>query len=144
MQTAEASLKIFQRFDIRPHSESYELSLKTSLTIKPEGLLMHVSTRKDRQALQYTQSNVTLRRDDDKTSPQATSDDLGKKPMSIFYGSNAGTCKALAYKLKGEASMHGYNAEVAVLNTLSTGNLPKDQPVAMITASYEGQVRSVG
>lgn len=60
--------------------------------------------------------------------------------MSILYGSNAGTCKALAYKLQGEARMHGYNPDIAVLNTLSTGDLPTGRPVAIITASYEGQV----
>lgn len=133
-------MQIFQRFDVRPDSDTYELHVKTSLTIKPEGLFMHVSPRKDRQHLQYSDSRGAAQRVEGQTVSAALESASGTKPMSIFYGSNAGTCKALAYKLHGEAKMHGYNPDIAVLNTLSTGFLPTGRPVAIITASYEGQV----
>ena len=56
-------------------------------------------------------------------------------------GSNAGTCKALAYKLKGEATRRGMIVEIDQLNSVASGDLPRDRPVAIVTASYEGQVR---
>ena len=61
-----------------------------------------------------------------------------KSPMSILYGSNAGTCEALAASLAGTASSHGYSPKVIPLDN-ATGTLPKDQPVIVITSSYEGE-----
>lgn len=62
----------------------------------------------------------------------------GLKPMSIFYGSNTGTCSTLAARLAQDAVIHGFEAKVDTLNSV-TGKLPKDHPVVIITASYEGQ-----
>ena len=61
-----------------------------------------------------------------------------KKPMSVFYGSNTGTCEALAQTLANAASGHGYSARVAPLDS-ATDALPHGEPVVIITASYEGE-----
>ena len=58
--------------------------------------------------------------------------------MSIFYGSNAGTCEALAASLAGTASSHGYNPQVTSLDN-AIGKLADDRPVIIITSSYEGE-----
>ena len=60
------------------------------------------------------------------------------KPMTIVYGSNTGTCQALAQKLSTEARRRGYAADVKEMNA-AVGVLPKEQPVVVITASYEGR-----
>lgn len=61
-----------------------------------------------------------------------------KRPMSIFYGSNTGTCESLAQTLANAASSHGYDAHVATLDS-ATDNLPRQQPIVIVTASYEGE-----
>jgi len=58
---------------------------------------------------------------------------------NALAGSNAGTCKALAYKLKAEAGRRGMNVHIDHLNSIGPGGLPRDRAVAIITASYEGQ-----
>lgn len=55
-------------------------------------------------------------------------------------GSNSGTCEAFAQKLASTATAHGCKADIKTLNTAASGSLPKDGPVIMITASYEGKV----
>lgn len=74
----------------------------------------------------------------DKKIEKMTISGGAKKPMSIFYGSNTGTCEALAQTLANAASGHGYNARVAALDS-ATDALPRSQPVVIITASYEGE-----
>lgn len=58
--------------------------------------------------------------------------------MKILYGSNAGTCEALAASLAGTAANHGYRPEVVPLDS-GVDNLPTKQPLIIITSSYEGQ-----
>ena len=73
-------------------------------------------------------------------APQVRKEKLAKgKPISIYYGSNSGTCEALANRLASDAANHGFRADI--VDTLDTAkdNLPKDRPVAIVTASYEGQ-----
>ena len=73
-------------------------------------------------------------------APQARKQKLTKgKPMSIYYGSNSGTCEALASRLASDAANHGFTADI--VDTLDTAKdkLPTDRPVVIVTASYEGQ-----
>ena len=39
------------------------------------------------------------------------------------------------------AEQRGFNTEIEDLNAVAAGNLPTDRPVAIVTTSYEGQVR---
>ena len=61
-----------------------------------------------------------------------------KSPMTILYGSNAGTCESLANSLAGTASSHGYNPTVMTLDN-DTRRIVKEQPLIIITPSYEGE-----
>ena len=60
------------------------------------------------------------------------------KPMTILYGSNTGTCQSLAQRLSSQARKYGFRADAKELDA-GVGLLPKEQPVVIITASYEGQ-----
>jgi hypothetical protein len=57
-------------------------------------------------------------------------------------GSNGGTCKALAYHMLETAAAHGCHGKIGVLNEIANGEVPKDGPVIIVTASYEGNVCS--
>lgn len=61
-----------------------------------------------------------------------------QKPMTVLFGSNSGTCEGLAQKLASTAGSHGYSASVKSLDSI-IDKFPLDQPVVIISASYEGQ-----
>ena len=50
------------------------------------------------------------------------------QPMTILFGSNSGSCESFAGTLASEASLDS-----------AVGSLPNDQPVIIITTSYEGK-----
>jgi cytochrome P450/NADPH-cytochrome P450 reductase len=58
--------------------------------------------------------------------------------MTILFGSNSGSCESFAETLASEAPLYGYNATVATLDS-AIDSLPNDQPIIIITASYEGR-----
>ena len=59
--------------------------------------------------------------------------------MTILYGSNSGTCEVLAHTLAADARAHGFTASTVDTLDSAKQNLPTDQPIVIITASYEGQ-----
>ena len=61
-----------------------------------------------------------------------------QKPMTILYGSNTGTCESLAQTLANSALSRGYKPMVQTLDS-AADKVPKEQPVVIVTASYEGQ-----
>ncbi|KAF1993752.1 cytochrome P450 [Amniculicola lignicola CBS 123094] len=131
---------LLQNFDFRMDDPSYELKIKSNLTIKPEGFNMRASLRKgiSVMSLQHTLSGAPT--DDNGAIPTPPDSDKAQPDggrITILYGSNTGTCQSLAQKLAAEAGARGYQAS---LNDMDSGinALPTDQPVAIITASYEG------
>ena len=61
-----------------------------------------------------------------------------EKPITVLYGSNAGTCKAYAEDLETNAARYGLKASVGSLDS-ATEHIPKDQPIVIIEPSYEGK-----
>lgn len=59
-------------------------------------------------------------------------------PFTVLFGGNSGTCEGFAQDLETKALDHGLQATVRTLDS-ATENLPTDQPVVIITSSYEGQ-----
>lgn len=58
--------------------------------------------------------------------------------MTVFFRGIMGICENLAQTVGTAASNYGYKVRVRPLDD-ATNNLPKDQPVLLITSSYEGQ-----
>ena len=133
---------VLQSFNFTLDDPSYEMRVKQTLSIKPDGFYMRAALR-DGLTATGLQNLLTSSSDDVHSAVEnglrRRDTGLGEgKPMTILYGSNTDTCQALAQKLSVEARRHGYNADVRELNA-AVGVLPKDQPIAIITASYEGQ-----
>ena len=61
-----------------------------------------------------------------------------RRPMTDFFGGNMGTCESLARSVGTAALSYGYEVQVRPLDD-ATSNLPKDQPILLITSSHEGQ-----
>ncbi|KAK0714759.1 cytochrome P450 [Lasiosphaeris hirsuta] len=132
---------LLQNFDFTLEDSEYELQYKQTLTTKPKGFYMRGSLRSGLTPTELTDrlgggspKPAAAAARSTKTKPQAEG-----KPMSIYFGSNTGTCEALAQRLASDATAHGYAATVLETLDSATDKLPKDRPVVIITASYEGQ-----
>lgn len=134
---------LFQNFNFLHADPGYELKIKQTLTIKPKDFRIRAVLREGMTAheLEY---RVTGSRDGAAAaSGSAASGRPGtasakRNPLNIYYGSNTGTCEALAQRLAGDASSHGFSASVVDPLDVAQQNLPTDRPVIIITASYEG------
>jgi cytochrome P450 / NADPH-cytochrome P450 reductase len=130
---------ILQNFNLRFDDASYQLRIKTTLTIKPDGFFMRASLRDGIDAIKLEKKMFAGVEEGDSKSKKSKIVTTGEasKPMAILFGSNSGTCEGLAQSLASTAASHGYKASVGCLDS-AMENLPTKQPVVIITASYEG------
>ena len=139
---------IFQNFDLFLDDPDYKLEHKQTLTLKPDELYVHTKLRDGsdptRLLAKISGSEplgaTTLSSHHHPKQNGAVAKEGSK--MTILYGSNSGTCEALAQSLATNATAKGYN--VAKLGAMDEAaeDLPRDDPnhpVVIITASYEGQ-----
>lgn len=124
--------------------ENYKYKIKQTLTVKPDAMFMRATLRHgltptslERQLAGTPMQNGHM----DTTENFMEKDvfqDVGH-PLTILYGSNSGTCQALAQRVASDASAHGFSVTKVDCMDNSNGMLPKNEPVIIITASYEGQ-----
>ncbi|KAM5345779.1 hypothetical protein ACJ41O_011640 [Fusarium nematophilum] len=120
----------------------YDLSIKQTLTIKPADMSIRAILR---DGLTPTTLEHRLvggaAADKARAATPALSSISNDKgvPLTILYGSNSGTCKSLAQRVATDAPGHGFRAVKVDCLDSANGCLPDDQPVVIITASYEGQ-----
>ncbi|KAF4447133.1 bifunctional P-450:NADPH-P450 reductase [Fusarium austroafricanum] len=137
-----AMAMLFQNFNFTMTDPNYSLEIKQTLTIKPDHFYINATLRHGMTPTELerflagsgassTHSNIK--------AAASTEAKAGGKPMAIFYGSNSGTCEALANRLASDAPGHGFNATTIGPLDQAKQNLSKDYPVVIITASYEGQ-----
>ncbi|TVY81615.1 Bifunctional cytochrome P450/NADPH--P450 reductase [Lachnellula suecica] len=131
---------LLQNFNFRFEDPSYQLQIKQTLTIKPNNFFMQATLREhiDPTHLEQSLHSGAPREKIPDRKVAVVASAAPKKPMTILYGSNAGTCEALAQSLARAASGYGYHAQVEPLDT-AVDKVPKDQPLVMICSSYEGQ-----
>ncbi|KAK6222971.1 bifunctional P-450:NADPH-P450 reductase [Colletotrichum tabaci] len=147
-----AMAMLLQNFNFTMDDPNYQLKVAESLTIKPKGFYMRAALRNGMSPTELEQK-LTGRGPNKMTLPSRPSAHTNGpptingnkvaeacgKPIGIYYGSNSGTCEALAQRLAADAKTHGFNATVVEPLDTARENLPKNQPVVIITASYEGQ-----
>jgi cytochrome P450 / NADPH-cytochrome P450 reductase len=122
---------LLQRFDLSPAEPDYDLKIKQTLTIKPDGL--HVHAR--RRAVEIvTGEPATAAGQPTNSSPASAANGI---PVEVLYGSNAGTSEAFARRIGNDAALHGYTPRVRALDD-ATGHLPTEGMVVVVTSSYEG------
>ena len=151
---------LLQNFDFSFDDPTYELHLKETLTIKPDdNFMMRARLRGDltptllekrlagrpAAAAESNNNNSTPSGDGNaasKTAAAAAAAAATAQPINIYYGSNSGTCEAMAARVAADALAHGFRADVlAPLDAAHVpgAKLPTDRPVIIVTASYEGQ-----
>jgi cytochrome P450 / NADPH-cytochrome P450 reductase len=118
------------------------LTIKQTLTIKPRDLFVRATLREGLDPITLEKNLFGgLAQQEQKKHQQldvkAPKTSTGK-PMSIFYGSNSGTCEGLAQTLAGAANAHGYQAAAKPLDAAAE-RYPREEPIVIISASYEGE-----
>ncbi|KAI9702334.1 MAG: hypothetical protein M1836_000813 [Candelina mexicana] len=139
-----ATALLLQNFNFRLDDPSYKLVIKQTLTLKPKDFYMRATLRHGKDVVHLERSLYSGPSLEEKEASEIKdiknpiTNGQSKKPMSVFYGSNTGTCEALAQSLATAAASRGYDARVATLDS-ATDAVPKEEPVIIITASYEGE-----
>ncbi|KAH8660283.1 cytochrome P450 [Xylariales sp. PMI_506] len=135
---------LFQNFNFVLDDPDYVLDHVQTLTLKPKDLRIRATLRDGMDPVQLENrlrgagKNASTPASE-KAAGAFADDDTSYQPITILFGSNTGTCESLAQRLSLDALAHGY--KVSTLSSLNAAreNLPKDQPVVIITPSYEGQ-----
>ena len=126
---------ILQRFHLIDH-KNYQLKIKESLSIKPDGFTMKVRLRED-----VTRSALVAGAAAPESEPQEVAE-IARRPKHgtralVLYGSNLGTTEEFARDVARSAELNGFDAELATLDQYAD-NLPTDGAVIIATASYNG------
>ena len=133
-----AIASIVQNFDLELVDPGYDLKIKFSLTIKPDNMKMYVRRRQKAPPIFPLMSwEKADNREMPKETEQVTTQSTGGRPIKVLFGSNGGSCEALANNLGEALSARGFDAQVSTLD--SCLKLPTDEPVLICTSSYEGQ-----
>ncbi len=123
---------LLQRFEIFAADPGYQLTITQTLTIKPDGLHMHVRRR------QRTIVPAAAERPGAAAAPDAAPGAANGIPIRVLYGSVAGTCQAFAQRIATDAGRRGYSPTLGSLDS-AAGHLAIEGAVVIVTSSYEGQ-----
>ncbi|KAH7156720.1 cytochrome P450 [Dactylonectria macrodidyma] len=121
---------------------NYVFDVKQTLTIKPKDMHMRAILRDNLTPTTLERrlaGIVTPETKGEKSATNGSDDNQTGVPLTILYGSNSGTCESLARRVATDAAVHGFRATKVDCLDSAKDNLPTDQPVVIITASYEGQ-----
>jgi cytochrome P450/NADPH-cytochrome P450 reductase len=134
---------LLQNFNFSMDDASYQLQIKQTLTIKPKDFYMRAHLRNGVSAtsLERALLSATAQEPPPANGGQAVRKEKATKgkPIAIYYGSNTGTCEALANRLASDAANHGFRADVVDTLDAARESVPTDKPIVIVTASYEGQ-----
>src|SRR5665213_2922919 len=126
---------ILQRFKLIDINR-YQMVLKETLTIKPDGFKIKVRPRTDRDRGAYAgpaaaaaTGGATVARN--RTRPGHNT------PLLVLYGSNLGTAEELATRVADLAEVNGFATKLAPLDDFA-GQLPEQGGVLIFCASYNG------
>ncbi|TCD65595.1 hypothetical protein EIP91_002442 [Steccherinum ochraceum] len=132
---------VLQRFDIVLQDPAYELQLKQTLTIKPKNFYIRAIPRAGKPQLLAVPAPLTLKAGAEAgkvSSASAPAESQAGQPLYVLYGSNTGTSESFAQRIASDAASHGFRPTLGTLDS-AVEHIPKDGPVFIVTASYEGQ-----
>jgi len=123
---------ILQRFAIADR-RGYRLSLKESLSIKPDDFWMRVRLRKPGERLTVAEP-VTVSTGGGEIARAAGA---GQR-LSVLYGTSLGTARDIAEEIAERAGHDGFEARALSLDE-AMNTLPEDRIVVVVTATYNGR-----
>ncbi len=126
---------ILQRFRLIDH-QRYQMHLKETLTIKPEGFKIKVRPRADRERGAFAGAPAAASMPG-MSAPRAATRPGHNTPLLVLYGSNLGTAEELATRVADLATVNGFASRLAPLDE-AVGQLPREGGVLIFCASYNG------
>ena len=126
---------ILQRFKLID-VHRYQMHLKETLTIKPEGFKIKVRPRTDQERGSFTGA-ATATPAANPAAPRARTRPGHNTPLLVLYGSNLGTAEELATRVADLAEINGFATTLAPLDD-HVGKLPTQGGVLIFCASYNG------
>jgi cytochrome P450 / NADPH-cytochrome P450 reductase len=127
---------ILQRFKLIDHTR-YQLKIKETLTLKPDGLRIKVRRRTDYPAVQPSPAAAAVR-GAPRLAASARAVPQHDTPLLVLFGSNLGTAEELARQVAEAGEVFGFKTTLSPLDDC-VGRLPKRGGVAIVCASYNGQ-----
>src|SRR6266702_8906105 len=126
---------ILQRFKLID-VHRYQMHLKETLTIKPDGFKIKVRPRADRERGAFAGSAAPAAAPSKGQRPPTTRP-AHNTPMLVLYGSNLGSAEELATRMADLAEINGFLTRLGPLDDY-VGKLPEEGGVLIICASYNG------
>jgi cytochrome P450/NADPH-cytochrome P450 reductase len=127
---------LLQRFDFIDTFD-YELKIKTTLTIKPDEMLIQVIPRPDRRldapAIRLAAPPTAA----EELAPIIPAADRHNTPLLVLFGSDLGTAEGIATRLAHEGTERGYSVVLGALDD-HVGELPADGASILVSSSYNG------
>ena len=115
-----------------PHG--YRLTVKETLTIKPDEFYMRVRLRGAHERL-----NVQAIEQPAEATPVAAVEGTGKR-FAVLYGSSLGTARDIAEEIAERARVDGFEVTVRAMDdSLRAGAEPEDKVIVVVTATYNGR-----
>ena len=134
-----------QNFDLQLADPSYELKIAESLTIKPADFYIKARLRHNMDPVMLLKSlhgghiaDSTKRDSVPESDAKDTVANTSAEPLTILFGSSAGTCEGLAHSLASAARSRGFEPTVQSLDE-AVGIIAKGPPVIIVACTYEGQ-----
>ncbi len=136
---------ILQRFHLSDHTR-YQLKIRESLTMKPDGFKIKVRLRpsviRSSPSVARSLSSVAGRPSSERDRDKQETTGNGQRtahatPLLVLYGSNMGTAEQLARLMAQDGEENGFLVKIAPLDDY-VGRLPKEGLVVIATSSYNG------
>lgn len=125
---------ILQRFHLKGNDE-YKLSIRESLSIKPEGFAINVAARRDAHGV-ATSTPAAAAPAAEAVAKTARRPRHGT-PLCVLFGSNLGTTESFAREIAQTGELNGFHTTLSPMDNF-VGRLPTDGAVIIATASYNG------
>jgi cytochrome P450 / NADPH-cytochrome P450 reductase len=127
---------ILQRFKLLD-IHRYQMVLKETLTIKPDGFKIKVRPRTEKERGAFAGPAMAANASSAASAPRARTRPGHHTPLLVLYGSNLGTAEELATRVADLAEVNGFATKLAPLDDF-VGKLPEQGGVLIFCASYNG------
>src|SRR3954465_6696720 len=127
---------ILQRFKLVDVNR-YQMQLKETLTIKPDGFKIKVRPRADKDRGTFAGRAAVAAAASNAAAPQARARPGPNTPLLVLHGSNLGTAEELATRVADLAEVNGFATRLGALDDY-VGKLPEEGGLLIFCASYNG------
>ena len=127
---------ILQRFKLID-VHRYQMHLKETLTIKPDGFKIKARPRADKDRGAFAGRAAVAAAASNAAAPPARARPGHNTPLLVLYGSNLGTAEELATRVADLAEVNGFATKLGALDDY-VGKLPEEGGLLIFCASYNG------